>query len=828
LADLVQAVKAAAANNQQAHAIGSDWSFKDCGATGGLLIFTNNLTKELSLPALKSALKPNAPANLIYLEAGMRIREAYQTLQERKQAFETLGGQSGQTLAGAISTGTHGPDFRVGPLPDSTLAPAVADSVLAMHLVGPGGVEYWIEPSAGITDPALLVKNVVPSIDAANVIYDDTVFNACLVALGCFGVIYSYVLRVRQAYDLIEVGTASTWEAFAADPRAWFGKSGIRSLQVAVCPYPGPDGSHYCLISTRTEGPPTNAVNRPQGDMTAAIADLLTALFISSLKGKGVVMWWTANVAPSGDQNDIKLAKLAEYILENAPELQPILASRYTNFMNVLLPSGSFRGLAHSVMDAGYGSAVVTSKPCYSIECFFPGVTPPGAKGFADFVNLAISEFASNNATMLVGYISLRFTGKTRALLGEQQWSPTCAVEISALMPIANIVPTLNGLVNAAYRFGGIPHWGQVSDVGIQGNRHLYSQSDAWLFAFRRVFQTGPTPWMFQNDLASRWQLFDPSPQGSLALTIARTDSTWDGDLTWVDVAASAIQGDVGMVAATSSQPGELQLLFGDIEGGSLYHVMRKPDKAWAAVLDVWQQVNGWPGSASTSFAATSSDPLDIQALVACQDGGLWRVGRQADGSWTGREDAWTKIARPAGFVTSVAAASSGPGVAQFLFCSSDGGLWHTIRNSADGTWSGTGDVWGKVQRPASNVVAVAAASASPGEAQFLFCTADGHLWHTLRDNLGKWSGLGDVNGQVSVPWPVVKVCAADAGNGVARFLIATNEGSLWMTDRNPTTGAWSPIVQVNSTYLRISGAVCWIGAARDGAPGTTSVAFVI
>jgi hypothetical protein len=65
--------------------------------------------------------------------------------------------------------------------------PPLADSVLALHLVGTGGTQYWIEPSPGITDPALLQKFVVPDIDAQNIIYDNATFNACLVSLGCMG-----------------------------------------------------------------------------------------------------------------------------------------------------------------------------------------------------------------------------------------------------------------------------------------------------------------------------------------------------------------------------------------------------------------------------------------------------------------------------------------------------------------------------------------------------------------------------------------------------------------------------------------------------------------
>jgi len=51
-----------------------------------------------------------------------------------------------------------------------------------------------------------------------------------------------------------------------------------------------------------------------------------------------------------------------------------------------------------------------------------------------------------------------------------------------------------------------------------------------------------------------------------------------------------------------------------------------------------------------------------------------------------------------------------------------------------------------------------------PENTQFLFRTADGHLWHTLRQADGTWTGLGDVNAQFAIPGPVLAVAAASGG----------------------------------------------------------------
>jgi hypothetical protein len=53
-------------------------------------------------------------------------------------AFHTLGGAGGQTVFGALTTGTHGADFHL---------PPIVDDVAAIHLVADGAKHYWIEPS---------------------------------------------------------------------------------------------------------------------------------------------------------------------------------------------------------------------------------------------------------------------------------------------------------------------------------------------------------------------------------------------------------------------------------------------------------------------------------------------------------------------------------------------------------------------------------------------------------------------------------------------------------------------------------------------------------
>ena len=99
--------------------------------------------------------------------------------------FRTLVGAGGQTVFGALNTGTHGGDFDL---------PAIADSVLAIHLVADGGRHDWIEPERlGPLGQRLTDRDALIALfgtdqfgGAANfsVHYDDDLFNAVLISAG--------------------------------------------------------------------------------------------------------------------------------------------------------------------------------------------------------------------------------------------------------------------------------------------------------------------------------------------------------------------------------------------------------------------------------------------------------------------------------------------------------------------------------------------------------------------------------------------------------------------------------------------------------------------
>ena len=186
------------------------------------LIETRSLVRSLQdrLPDLLNAHATEAmrtdadhsPRFFFHVEAGITIGELGQLLnhQSPRLSLATIIGSSGTTLAGALSTATHGAEFNW---------PILADRVKAVHLVGPGGIQWWIEGSELIADPDKLLA-AYPGLHRDQIISGSTArygippqdwLKAVVVSMGSIGVIYSVILEVVPLFGIREVVVQRTW-----------------------------------------------------------------------------------------------------------------------------------------------------------------------------------------------------------------------------------------------------------------------------------------------------------------------------------------------------------------------------------------------------------------------------------------------------------------------------------------------------------------------------------------------------------------------------------------------------------------------------------------
>jgi len=385
--------------------------------------------------------------------------------------------------------------------------PPLADSVLAIHLIVPGATQYWIEPSSGITNPSL-VRQVVDfgktGIDPKNIIYDDRTFDAVLVSLGCMGVIYAVVLRVRDEYSLTEITTATTWRSFKQTAAAlYFNDPTNRFLQVLLDPYTDGNGDNLCLVTTRKEGvPPSGTASCSAGDVKQAVQNMVWGMIHASPIHGAVV----ADILISAADQSQGLVDAINYILKEATELREVLARNFGNIMTAAWPPGICGGLSYQVMDTKFRNVPSTSSGGDSIEMFFQGIDQTGKLVFADFVDVLISTINAQTSTFLGGYVAMRFMGGTRASLGMQQWGLTCSVEISTLPGIAAGRDLLGLILELMYQRGGIPHWGQLLDLTVPGHGSLYPRFAEWREVYKQLSNNFALQ-TFETELSNRWQL---------------------------------------------------------------------------------------------------------------------------------------------------------------------------------------------------------------------------------------------------------------------------------------------------------------------------------
>ena len=280
LDELVALVREAEAADTTVRAVGSGHSWSDVTLTTGFLVETSELSRPLPLEA--DLLRPGADVSrLVRVEAGMRLRELNAQLADRELGLANMGGYDAQTVAGVMSTSTHGSGLALGPL---------ADAVRSFDLVASGGEVHRIERADGPTDPDAYARRYR---GARTLHADDHWFNAAVVAMGCMGIVYAVTLEVQPAFWLREVRTLSTWRQVRAQLEAGDVLREHRHVEIYLNPYRR-GGDNRCLVTTRDpvpEPPPGHSDRRTRnllpelagalpftGDALNLVADLAPRL----------------------------------------------------------------------------------------------------------------------------------------------------------------------------------------------------------------------------------------------------------------------------------------------------------------------------------------------------------------------------------------------------------------------------------------------------------------------------------------------------------------------------------------------------------------------
>jgi L-gulonolactone oxidase len=221
---LIHAVRQAAEAGLSIHAAGSGHSFTDAALTAGAMF---------RLEALNRVLDVDRDTSSVKVEAGITLADLSRALWQHDLALENLGDIDKQTLAGAISTATHGTGagFR-----------NLSAQIAALELVlADGSVIEVTERSDG---------------DA---------FRAARVGLGALGVIYSVTVRAVPAFVMRRVDSPQPLEATLANVDELADRN--EHFEFFVFPH---TETALVIERNRFEGPP-----KPRGRVSAYVNEIL-------------------------------------------------------------------------------------------------------------------------------------------------------------------------------------------------------------------------------------------------------------------------------------------------------------------------------------------------------------------------------------------------------------------------------------------------------------------------------------------------------------------------------------------------------------------------
>jgi hypothetical protein len=548
---------------------------------------------------LKLCADDGAPTYLVHVEAGKRIYQLYSELDVKARldrptlaahmyeqydgtdafvgpwAPHTLGGAGGQTIVGALNTGTHGGDFD---------RPPVADCVKAIHLVADGGKHYWIEPARAVPFRRVSTKLIEDERlyevygaaeyggrDNFEIIRDDEMFNAVLVSAGRFGIIYSVVLVAIPQHNIYERRRIHVWQDIKRDIK---NRGGIlynegpseqggtfrttspaspsqRFLQIAVCLTPHAGFSRNLVgITKRWDVPilPYDPLGREhrrggievaddpliQGPrfanagrnyafdydpdtkrvadpgllenacanasfMLGLIETLLAELEDFVTSEGGIVGATIASILVPGAGGALLLIPAIRALMPLLRALADALGIEDTlgDFMNrireelldppigdparkaaglfiwqaiayavfqLLQKDNDVEGISYAMMDRRDYRQQSCEENVDSVEVFFDALDDRLIAFVDALIHFEIVQELRGKA--FLGYASLRFTGPSRALLGEQLHDTSCAVEVACLKDMEGSQELVDYATALALdpNINGLLHWGQRND----------------------------------------------------------------------------------------------------------------------------------------------------------------------------------------------------------------------------------------------------------------------------------------------------------------------------------------------------------------------------
>ena len=437
LGDLIELVQRAEREGVTVHAAGARHAWSDIALTEGIMVEPDHLGGvERADPA---GLRPQPDGvNLVWVGSGTHIHTLNSELDRMGLALRNMGGYDAQTIAGVISTSTHGSGLAYGPFPDA---------VRSLEVVISGGRALRVEPANGPTDPGAFAG------EGVELIQDDDRFAAAICGLGTLGLLYRVMLDVREKFWLKEVRTLDTWENVRSTLTADGALAGPGHYELFVNPYAGDDGQHRVLVTMRTDTP------EPVGEPDDKLERHPLTELASSWKFTGVLLRFFARHLPS------------------------LIASRFDSLLEEMCDDG-YSNVSYKVFNIGEANSL----PADSMEL---GIAVDGRHIEAVDKILTLAAQRAEEGLYLTSPFSLRFVAPSAAYASMMYGQPTMMIELIMVTGSRGGNSLLIGFEDALAGLGVRPHWGQINAIEPAQPPVLYPMWDRWMAVEREFNSSG-------------------------------------------------------------------------------------------------------------------------------------------------------------------------------------------------------------------------------------------------------------------------------------------------------------------------------------------------
>lgn len=462
-AALLRLVEEADAADAALLPMGSGWSLSDVlrAPERAWRVVTSHLNRVAALGLSPEHLAPGSPLDrrrLVFVQGGITVYDLHRALVPHGLSLPTTGASCGQTLAGALSTGTHGSAIRYG---------SMTEMVRGIHLVVGPGRSVWLEPASRPAASDAFCAHL-----GAEALRDDALFAAALVAFGAMGIVHGYLLETEPLFLLRRHFVAADLDELAGLVR----REGDRLVVAPADFFPeDPDGLYHFEIVLDPNDRDGDCVLNLQYRIGLA-ADYAWRDLPPPGRGVGddvlIDVAGIAHVLGAATSPFVR-ARVAKLLAESYPPGQTKVGILAEMFPRTQFPSG---GQSTEIgVDAKHWAR--------ALEVVLKAVRRP-ARAFA-------------------GLIGVRFVPRSSATLGFTRFPVTCTIEL----PAGNDrrILRLYRKIWEALQDEGIPftlHWGQaaafdrLSVEAMYGTERVRSWKEA-----RRTLLGAHGAWRFRNGL---------------------------------------------------------------------------------------------------------------------------------------------------------------------------------------------------------------------------------------------------------------------------------------------------------------------------------------